>query len=115
MPNRACSNLCSSAMRFFDIAVTRYFLFELLLNLFDRWRCPFAIESGGLGPVGAQEEREILVCRRGQPICALLGITRLVCLHIDCKRAIGAALQVLVLGSDRIALDRVGFEEMLFV
>src|SRR5256885_1804768 len=78
------------------------------------WRPPAACDYI-LRPIGANEQREISTSRRGQPVCALDRVARLVCLHVDCDRAARAVLEISVLGADRVALDRVWCEEVILI
>ena len=66
-----------------------------------------------LAPIGADVEREAPI-RCGQPVGLLLAARRLRA-GVKRERTVGVALEVLVLGAEREALEVVGVEEMLVV
>src|SRR3977135_2354027 len=89
-----------------------------LVRVLHRRRRPGTFQDGGLGPIGAEIEREVAVLiglpGRRKPVCELV-IGRRIGLHIEGERAVGAVFQVLVLAADGVAADRVRREEMVLV
>ena len=75
-----------------------------------RWY-PTSIQDFGLGPIGADVQRE-LVRRCRHPVRLLVDAGRPV-LEIKRQRAIGVSLHRLALGSEREAIEFIRLEEML--
>src|SRR5262245_61816629 len=79
----------------------------------DDRRLPRAVEDALLAPIGPDIEREVSVWGR-EPVRGLVRSRRRRT-GIERERAIGVALEGLVLGAKRIALEVVRMEEMLVV
>src|SRR5262245_56142564 len=78
-----------------------------------RRRLPRAVEDAFLAPVGADVEREVSV-RRREPVGFLLAARRFRA-GMERERTVGIALESLVLGAERVALEVVRMEQMLVV
>src|SRR5689334_20560679 len=79
----------------------------------DPRRLPRTVENAFLAPIGADIEREVPI-RRRKPV-RLLTAARRFRAGIQRQRTVGVALQVLVLGAERIALEVVGVEQVLVI
>src|SRR5262245_39798696 len=76
-------------------------------------RLPRAVEDAFFAPVGADIEREMSTrCR--QPVRFLFR-SRGLRSRVERERPVGVALEILVLGAERVAFDVVRMEEMLVV
>src|SRR5689334_3101848 len=74
---------------------------------------PRTVEDWLLAPVGTQVKREV-GSGRGQPV-ALFVLAGRFCAGIKRERAIGIALQGLVLCAERVAFERVRIEEVMLI
>src|SRR5262245_32316823 len=81
-------------------------------SLHDRWR-PRAVEDGGLGPVGADVKRELVLWRR-HPIRLPVGTGRRV-LVIQRERAVGVVFERLALCAEGEPGELVRLEQMFLV
>src|SRR3546814_8454368 len=92
---------------------TTLFRSRSFLNHLDPRRLPGPVEDRLLAPIGANVEREGPI-RGGQPVGLLVPAGRGgAC--IEGQRAVFVALQVLVLGPERVAIEVVGMKEMKLV
>src|SRR5262245_19960816 len=78
----------------------------------DGW-LPGAVQDRLSAPIGSDVQGEMAI-RRRQPVGFLIGPGRLAA-DVEREGAVGAALERLVLRAERIALERVGMEEVLVV
>src|SRR5262245_18054325 len=82
-------------------------------RLLHRWRHPRDVDDGIVGPVRTVIERELAV-RRGKPVACLVRSRRFRA-SIERQRTIAVVLERLVLGAQRIAVERVRMEEVVLI
>ena len=89
---------------------TKSFCVLQLLHFHHRRRSPLSIQRGAIRPVCSNVQGEVIL-RRGQPIRHLVRRRRRG-RHVKSQRSVGSQLQVLVLGSERVALQAIRLKEV---
>src|SRR5215471_21289115 len=76
----------------------------------DGWWLPGAVENRRVGPVGADIEGERAI-GRGQPV-ALPDLAGRLGADVESERAVRIGLEAPALGPQRVAIQRIGMEEV---